>query len=60
MSKKQLKILLEDIDEDSNVLPFDSLHFLIGEIHYGGRVTDPNDFKLLMELLDHYLNEDVL
>ena len=28
---------------------------MIGEIHYCGKITDPNDYKLLCSLLKQYI-----
>jgi dynein heavy chain, axonemal len=42
ISKKELKLLIDQYEDNSPVF-FESLYFMIGQIHYGGRVTDPID-----------------
>ena len=56
VSKKQLKIFLEDYPE----IPYKVLDFLIGDINYGGRVTDDKDQRLIKTILATYLNDSVL
>ena len=41
-------------------VPFPVLHFLSGQVNYGGRVTDDWDRRCLMSLLDDYMSEKVL
>ena len=41
-------------------VPFPVLHFLSGQVNYGGRVTDDWDRRCLMTLLDDYMAEKVL
>jgi dynein heavy chain len=47
VSKKQLKLLLEAHEE----VPYSAIYFMVGRIHYGGKITDPNDMRLLETLL---------
>jgi dynein heavy chain len=53
--KKQIKIFLEQYDG----IPFQVLSYLIGEINYGGRVTDDKDQRLIKNILKTYLNEEI-
>jgi len=53
--KKQLKIFLEQYDG----IPYQVLDYLIGDINYGGRVTDDKDQRLIKTILKTYLNDDV-
>jgi hypothetical protein len=32
---------------------------MIGELYYGGKVSDQNDQKLLRTILNHFLNSEV-
>eukprot|EP01059_Diplonema_ambulator_P030784 TRINITY_DN5411_c0_g1_i2.p1 TRINITY_DN5411_c0_g1~~TRINITY_DN5411_c0_g1_i2.p1 ORF type:complete len:4213 (+),score=1401.66 TRINITY_DN5411_c0_g1_i2:77-12640(+) len=41
-------------------VPFPVLHFLTGQVNYGGRVTDDWDRRCLMTLLDDYMAPKVL
>ncbi|ETO22424.1 Dynein heavy chain family protein [Reticulomyxa filosa] len=41
-------------------IPWESLRYVIGEINYGGRVTDDWDRRCLMTILGQYYNEDIL
>jgi dynein heavy chain len=38
-------------------IPWNSLRYLIGEVIYGGRVTDDFDRRVLMTYLDEYLGD---
>lgn len=40
--------------------PWDALNYVIGEITYGGRVTDDFDRRCLLTILSKFINEDVL
>merc|ERR1719262_1169489 len=46
-----------EIDGD---VPWDTLKFVIGQINYGGRVTDDWDRRLIMAILDRYVNAKLL
>lgn len=54
--KKQLKIFLEQYEG----IPYQVLDYLIGDINYGGRVTDDKDQRLIKTILKTYLNNDVI
>ncbi|KAK9875370.1 hypothetical protein WA026_007765 [Henosepilachna vigintioctopunctata] len=45
------------INESEN--PYEALSYLIGECNYGGRVTDDWDRRLIVTLLEDFLNPDV-
>ena len=45
--------------EDNADLPFDSLHLMIGDISYGGRVGIESDLTILKILLKEFLNENI-
>ena len=36
-------------------IPWDALTYIAGEIHYGGRVTDDNDQRCLMDILSKFM-----
>lgn len=46
--------------EQHEDIPWDALRYVIGEITYGGRVTDDIDRRLLRTILNIYINQDVL
>jgi hypothetical protein len=50
ISKKHLRAFLGD----SNDIPFEALNYVIGELNYGGRVTDYWDRRLLLSILSQY------
>ena len=43
--------------DEYNVIPFKILRFLIGEINYGGRVTDDKDVLVINAILHKYYDE---
>ncbi|KAL6609170.1 dynein heavy chain and region D6 of dynein motor-domain-containing protein [Neocallimastix sp. 'constans'] len=53
---KQLNMYLNDYDE----IPYKVLKYIIGEINYGGRVTDNWDRRLIMNILEDFINPKVL
>lgn len=53
--KKQIKIFLEQYDG----IPYQVLDYLLGDINYGGRVTDDKDQRLIQKILRTYLTNDV-
>ena len=55
-SLTMLPLLMEDQEE----VPWESLLFVIGEIAYGGRVTDDLDIRCLMSMLDIVLTPKIL
>mmetsp|Transcript_40474 Transcript_40474/g.77355 ORF Transcript_40474/g.77355 Transcript_40474/m.77355 type:complete len:681 (+) Transcript_40474:420-2462(+) len=46
--------------EEQEVIPWQALSYVIGEINYGGRVTDDLDRRCLLSILRQYLLPDVL
>eukprot|EP00761_Pharyngomonas_kirbyi_P008673 gb/GECH01008685.1/.p1 GENE.gb/GECH01008685.1/~~gb/GECH01008685.1/.p1 ORF type:complete len:4033 (+),score=845.30 gb/GECH01008685.1/:1-12099(+) len=56
VSQMWLEIFLKEQDK----LPWDSLRYVIGEINYGGRVTDPWDRRLLLTILNNYFSPEIL
>ena len=52
ISCSQIKVFLEEYDE----IYWESLNYMIAEINYGGRVTDPHDKNLIKIILDDYIN----
>ncbi|KAJ3214893.1 Dynein heavy chain 1, axonemal [Dinochytrium kinnereticum] len=53
---RQLKMFLEEYNE----IPFKVLKYTVGEINYGGRVTDDWDRRLIMNILEDYYTPKVL
>jgi len=54
ISLDQVKIFCDDMayaGKDGKDVPFDALTYLTGECNYGGRVTDDNDRRTLMNIL---------
>ena len=43
-----------------DAVPFDALSYLIGDCNYGGRVTEDNDRKVLVSLLEDFMHPKVL
>jgi len=37
--------------EENNDVPYEALNYIFAEANYGGRVTDPNDRRLIKTLL---------
>lgn len=58
ISCRQLKIYIDNMSADK--IPFDALRYLIAECNYGGRVTDQNDRRLLISILNNFYNREVL
>jgi dynein heavy chain len=56
ISVKQLEMLLDQYDE----VPFTALKYLVGQLNYGGRVTDDWDRRTLSCLLQDFMNPRVL
>ncbi|KAI8926816.1 dnah1 protein [Entophlyctis helioformis] len=53
---RQLKMFLEEYEE----IPFKVLKYTVGEINYGGRVTDDWDRRLIMNILEDFYTPKVL
>jgi len=51
-----LKLFMDSQDE----VPWDALLFVTGHINYGGRVTDDNDRRCLMTILEKYCQQAAL
>lgn len=51
-----LKLFLDSQDD----VPWDALLFVTGHINYGGRVTDDNDRRCLISVLEKYCQVDCL
>ncbi|KAF5218447.1 dynein heavy chain [Trypanosoma cruzi] len=56
VSKQWLRLFFEEQD----VIPWESLEYIIGQINYGGRVTDPQDRGILQTILRAYLRPDIM
>ena len=56
ISRRHLRTFLS---ESGNEVPFEALSYVIGELNYGGRVTDRWDRRLLLSLLRRYFSEDI-
>jgi len=56
ISVRQLHLFLNDYKG----IPFKSLHYLIGECNYGGRVTDDRDRRILKALMQDFFSEKTL
>ena len=46
--------------EEYNEIPFKVLKYTVGEINYGGRVTDDQDRRLIMNILEDYYTPKAL
>ena len=55
-SMMTLKMFLEE----QEVIPWAALEYVVGQINYGGRVTDDNDRRCLMSILRQYVTPQVL
>lgn len=49
--------LIKAHENNEEELPYDTLRYLIGEAMYGGRVTDPNDRRVMMTYLTEYFGD---
>uniref|UniRef100_A0A0G4I0P8 Dynein heavy chain C-terminal domain-containing protein n=1 Tax=Chromera velia CCMP2878 TaxID=1169474 RepID=A0A0G4I0P8_9ALVE len=52
--------VLKNMLDAQKHIPWDTLQFVIGQINYGGRVTDDWDRRTLMNILSIYCNPEVL
>jgi len=57
ISKKHLLSFLTEAPP--GFIPYEAISHVIGELNYGGRVTDQWDRRLLKSLLKRYLSEDI-
>lgn len=48
------------LPRSQDVIPWPALEYVVGQINYGGRVTDDQDRRLLMAILRQYITPDVL
>ncbi|KAL1506278.1 hypothetical protein ABEB36_005670 [Hypothenemus hampei] len=55
ISVQQLQMFINESDN-----PFEALLYLIGECNYGGRVTDDWDRRLIVTILNDFLNPEIV
>ena len=55
ISARQLQQFINEYDK----IPYKTLHYLVGECNYGGRVTDDRDRKILLALIEDYFSESI-
>jgi dynein heavy chain len=54
-------VLPDDVyDGVVNLLPFAALKYLVGQCNYGGRVTDAQDRRTIMTILDDFYRKPIL
>jgi len=53
-------VITKNMLEIDGGIPWDTLLFVIGHINYGGRVTDDNDRKCLLAILEQYVTPKIL
>eukprot|EP00735_Rhodelphis_limneticus_P001914 TRINITY_DN12642_c0_g1::TRINITY_DN12642_c0_g1_i1::g.13572::m.13572 TRINITY_DN12642_c0_g1::TRINITY_DN12642_c0_g1_i1::g.13572 ORF type:complete len:416 (-),score=88.39,sp/Q9C0G6/DYH6_HUMAN/49.19/5e-141,Dynein_heavy/PF03028.10/1.1e-110 TRINITY_DN12642_c0_g1_i1:63-1310(-) len=46
--------------EEKEIIPWDTLIYVVGEINYGGRVTDDQDRRCLLSILKRYFTPNIL
>lgn len=51
---------MKNLLELDGAVPWDTINFVVGQINYGGRVTDDWDRRLLMAILSNFVNPAVL
>ncbi|XP_045030294.1 dynein axonemal heavy chain 7 isoform X2 [Daphnia magna] len=56
ISLKQIRIFVTDYEQ----VPYQALQYLVGECHYGGRVTDDWDRRTLSTLLADFCNPELV
>ena len=44
------------LDTEDETIPWDAITYMIGNVNYGGRVTEIMDFRLLLNLLEIYIS----
>lgn len=52
--------MLKNFLLEAEVIPWDALRYMTGDINYGGRVTDDWDRILLLHILRRYYNEALI
>ena len=57
ISRRLLKMYLDKAAEFNDPVPWDSLRYLVGEVMYGGRVTDSFDRRVLVTYLNEYMGD---
>jgi hypothetical protein len=57
ISRRHLRMFLSD---GSGEVPFEALSYVIGQLNYGGRVTDSWDRRVLLSLLNRYFTSESL
>ena len=55
-----LRLLLQQASEAQQPLPWDALRYVVGDIHYGGRVTDEGDRRVLSAMLQRFFTPEIL
>ena len=60
ISLTQLKLFIIQNIQLKEDLPLNALQYLIGELNYGGRVTDEWDRRSLIYILSDYINKDII
>lgn len=57
ISRRHLRTFLGEAI--NGIIPFEALTYVIGELNYGGRVTDRWDRRLLLSLLSRFFSENI-
>lgn len=50
---------MTNLTSEDDEISFQGLTYLIGDAHYGGRITDKHDNLLLNLILKKYINENI-
>mmetsp|Transcript_1422 Transcript_1422/g.4304 ORF Transcript_1422/g.4304 Transcript_1422/m.4304 type:complete len:1452 (+) Transcript_1422:2-4357(+) len=56
ISRQQLRNFLDEFEG----VPYAALNYMVAEANYGGRVTDDNDRKCLLAILERYVTPSIL